>query len=81
MLACRVMRREALGYGAGLFRGVASWSKFNPDTLSGSNPAQVSNLGGLVGVAPVPAVNLRQPGCLRARCLQCMARGCRARRA
>lgn len=28
-----------------LARGVASWSKFNPSAMSGTNPAQVSNLG------------------------------------
>lgn len=40
------LRREA---GARLLpalaRGVASWAKFNPTEMSGTKPAQVSNLG------------------------------------
>ena len=41
MLARRLAGREA----GLLARGVASWSKFDPQALSGSNPAQLSNLG------------------------------------
>lgn len=39
-------RRLLAGREAGLLaRGVASWSAFDPKAISGSNPAQLSNLG------------------------------------
>ncbi|PSC71715.1 aldehyde dehydrogenase [Micractinium conductrix] len=41
MLAAHRASREATRW---LARGVASWSKFNPAVMSGSNPATVSNL-------------------------------------
>ena len=46
MLASTSMGRQASVW---LCRGVASWSKCNPAAISGSNPAQVSNLGARPG--------------------------------
>lgn len=42
MLAVRRSSQEAARL---LARGVASWSKFDPAAMSGTDPAKVSNLG------------------------------------
>lgn len=56
MLAAHRASREATRW---LARGVASWSKFNPAVMSGSNPATVSNLGTRwEGVAAAAAAQL-----------------------
>ena len=48
MLAVRALGREFTArLLPTLARGVASWSKFDPAAMSGSIPAQVSNLGAL----------------------------------
>lgn len=58
------LRREA---GARLLpalaRGVASWAKFDPTEMSGTKPAQVSNLGEPPPPPPAAAA------CWRCRCI------------
>ncbi len=72
MLAARHCSQQAARL---LARGVASWSKFDPAAMSGTNPATVSNLGerGQVEAPPaaagtaacclLPAACSLQPAC------------------
>lgn len=82
------LRREA---GARLLpalaRGVASWAKFNPNEMSGTKPAQVSNLGERRRrrCLPVPPARCRCAEswpCVpnRPASLQCLETGCSLKR-